>query len=89
MSQLQLELAALRRDWIDENAPRIVALLPTLGTFTADDLRGKIPDPPQPNWFGCLIARLRNTGLIQEAGRVKSTRPERNGAKISAWRAAQ
>jgi len=87
--QLELELATLRRDWIEEAAPRVVTMLPTLGAFTADDLRGRIPDPPAPNWFGCLVARLRNAGLIQEAGRVKSTRPERNGAKISAWRAAQ
>jgi len=86
---VQLELSGLRREWIEDAAPRVVTLLPSLGTFTADDLRGRIPEPPQPNWFGCLIARLRNTGLIQEAGRVKSTRPERNGAKISAWRAAQ
>lgn len=85
---VQLELAALKRDWIEDAAPRVATLLPTLGTFTADDLRGLLPEPPTPNWFGCLIARLRNTGLIQEAGRVKSTRPERNGAKISAWRAA-
>jgi hypothetical protein len=85
---LQLELAALKRDWIDDVSPRIAAMLPALGTFTADDLRGKIPEPPQPNWIGCLMARLRNTGLIQEAGRVRSTRRNRNGAKISAWRAA-
>lgn len=85
---LQLELSALKRAWIDDVSPRVATMLPSLGTFTADDLRDKIPAPPQPNWIGCLFARLRNTGLIQEAGRVRPKRAERNGAKISAWRAA-
>ena len=85
---VQLELSEMRRDWIDLYAPTVVALLPALGDFTADDLRGKIPDPPHPNWFGSLIARLRKLKLVVEVGRVRSTRSKRNGAKISAWRAA-
>ena len=82
---LQLELATLKRDWIDQSAAAFAARSFSIGTFTADDLRHYIEPPPEPNWIGCLMARLRNEGLIKEVGRVRSTRPERNGAKVSLW----
>lgn len=84
-SAQQLELAELKRAWIDEAEATFDRIKGTLGRFTADRLHAVLTAPPHENWIGCLVARLRNTGKIRECGRVKSTRPERNGAKISVW----
>ena len=81
----QLELSEIKRVWIDDAHARFMARLFSIGTFSADDLRHYVEPPPEPNWIGCLMARLRNEGRIREVGRVRSNRPERNGAKISLW----
>ena len=85
MTQPLLKLDELKRAWIDDAESKFNARAFSLGTFTTDDLRHYIDEPPTPNWIGCLAARLRNCGRIREIGRVKSTRPERNGAKVSLW----
>lgn len=86
--QKQLELAGLRRDWCEEAAPMVAALAPGLGEFTADDLRGKIPEPEHPNWWGVMLAQLGNTGVLVRIGWRKSTRAEANGRPIGLWRSA-
>lgn len=83
MSGTQLELSELKRAWIDDVAEKIAALNGL--KFSSDDIHKYAAQPDHPNWFGCLIAKLRCTGKIREIGRVKSARPERNGAKISLW----
>jgi len=81
----QLELSSLKRDWIDLAAEQFKGLVASKPQFTSDDLMIGLSTPENPNWVGCLIAKLRKAGRIREIGRVKSTRPERNGAKITLW----
>jgi hypothetical protein len=86
MSGNQLELSALKRAWIDDAEKQFLETFSWGGrTFSADDLRFYVNEPPHPNWVGCLMARLRNMNKIREIGRVKSSRPEANGRKISFW----
>jgi hypothetical protein len=84
---IQLELSELKRDWIDDAEKDFFnnrSILPA--QFTSEHvLSMSLISPPHPNWVGCLMARLRNTGRIREVGRVRSSRPERNGAKITLW----
>lgn len=87
MSQ-QLELCELKRAWIDDAADLLSRTLLARGNqITAETMRKYVIAPPHDNWFGCLVAKLRCTGKIKEIGRVKSNRPERNGAKITLWEA--
>lgn len=81
----QLELAELKRDWVQESSASFAALtLPAV--WSADDLHGLLPEPQERNWFGVLMAALKNRGLIEKAGYKPSTRPEANGRVIALWR---
>ncbi len=83
---IQLELTGIKRDWIEDVAPRVVSIAPGLGQFTADDLHERIkPGPQHLNWWGCLLAKLSNAGLLRKAGYRASKRPEANGRVISVW----
>lgn len=79
----QLELSEIKRRWIDDAAKQI-RILPGL-KFSADDLHKYLPAAPHDGYWGCLIAKLRCAGNILEIGRVRSSRPERNGAKIGLY----
>jgi len=86
----QLELSDLKRDWIEEAALLVKGLaergqLPDL--FSSDDLHVLLPNKPKDgNWWGCLMAKLRNEGKIIRTGSKPSTRESRNGAWIGAYR---
>lgn len=79
----------MRRRWLDDMAPRFVLLLPQLGTFTSDDLHAKFPEPPQRNWWGALVARMKRRGLIEPVGVTASKRREANGRNVRVWRATR
>lgn len=81
----QLELSEIKRAWIDDSALHFDCFMEQGEKFTADDLHKWLDAPPHDGWWGCLVAKLRCAGKIQEAGRVKSKRPERNGAKVTLW----
>lgn len=83
--EFKTPLSQIRHAWILRNE-RIFPSMILPEIFTADDVRRQIEHPPKANWHGCFIAALKNTGRIISAGRVRSKRPERNGAKIEAWR---
>ena len=90
MTQLELptrlELATLKRQWIEDAIAFFDRNKHGINSpFSADEFRPCFPPPPKSNWQGCLFAALRCTGRIKEAGRVRSIRPERNGAKITLW----
>jgi hypothetical protein len=87
MSAHQLELATIKRDWIDDAAWMLEPILHRLGRFTADDLHPLLPTPRNHNWFGILVARLSNRGLIRRVNAVPSRRPEANGRLVSVWEA--
>jgi hypothetical protein len=83
-TQPLLQLDELKRNWIDDAIAKFNAVK-WRGAFTADDLHRYLPPPTHDGWWGCLVAKLRKAGRIREIGRVKSSRPERNGAKITLW----
>ena len=86
MTQPELQLASLKRAWIDDAADLLGRTILVRGNqLTAETIRKHVVAPPHENWFGCLVAALRCRGKIKEVGRVRSSRPERNGAKISLW----
>jgi hypothetical protein len=92
MTTLDLPLGkiATRSKWIAEVKPYVLLILPNLGRFSVDDLHSKLPEfglsePAQVNDWGALVAELRNEGRIIESGQIRSTRPTRNGAKVTAW----
>ena len=86
--EYQLELSDLRRPWVDEALPRLAAMLPTLGQFTADDLHGRFPEPQHCNWYGVLVASARRARLIKRVGDKISSRKEANGRRVAVWEAA-
>lgn len=85
MTQPMLPLDQLKRAWIDNAVRYFDNFMPKGETFTVELFYPALDAPPHPNHYGALMATLRTTGRIKEVGRVKSTRPERNGAKISLW----
>jgi hypothetical protein len=85
----QLELAPLRRDWIESVTPRVLLLVGSLEEFTSDDLHPILGEPAMtPNHWGILMARLKNTGRIVKCGYRPSTRKSANGRPIAVWRRA-
>jgi hypothetical protein len=81
----QLELTALKRDWIESAIPTVKMFF-SGHEFTADDLHPVLDKPEQPNWFGVLIAAMKRRGLIVETGYIVSARPERNKSRILRWK---
>ena len=84
MTQPELQLCDLKRNWISEAYSAIAP--DALGEFTSDDLHRLLPVPAQPNWMGALLAKLRCAGRFVEVGRRKSERPEANGRKVTIWK---
>lgn len=80
MTQLNL----LWRDWIEENTPCVLSTMAGK-QFTSDDLHKTLGAPPQQNWWGVLLARLKNKGLVRRVGYKPSERTERNGGVIAVW----
>jgi len=84
----QLELTDLQRSWVDDALAVIVRakadMLPQ--TFTTDDLHAILPKPEHPNWYGVLLAKLRNSGVVEKFGYKPSARPSANGRVVAVWR---
>ena len=82
---MTLQLSLLKREWADSAEPVILEKM--RGTiFTTDDLHSLLPTPDHPNWFGILMASLKNKGLVERVGYQPSRRPESNGRAIAVWR---
>lgn len=86
MSEHQLELTTLKRSWIEESKPVVIAFALKTVTFTADDLHKILPAPAQVNWFGVLLAKLKTEGYVMRLGYQTSKRREANGRVVSVWR---
>jgi hypothetical protein len=84
-TQPLLQLDELKRKWIDDAFYFVTRQFPAGCEITSETIRCVLSNPPHKNWHGCLIAKLLKAGRIREIGRVKSSRPERNGAKITIW----
>ena len=84
MKTTQLDL--LQRDWIEDVWPVVVQWVCERGEpWTSDDLHEVIPTPANRNWYGILLAKLRNVGLIEKVGWLESSRPSANGRVIRVW----
>lgn len=81
----QLELTDLKVDWCARMASRVIETMRGR-EFTSDDLHGLLETPAHDNWFGVLMAQLRNSGKIERTGSKPSTRPERNGGWVGVWK---
>jgi hypothetical protein len=80
----QLELTEIKRAWLDDAIARFKSLnLPS--TWTADDLHKSLPRPDSDAWWGVLMAKLKNTGVVRCVGYTPSARPERNGGVVRVW----
>jgi hypothetical protein len=60
----------------------------TMTTFTAEDVRALIPEPPHPNALGARFRIARDSGAIVKIGYQQSQRPSRHSNYVSVWRGA-
>lgn len=87
----RVDLGDLKRKWIDEAALKVAELaeagkLPE-PDWSSDDLHTLLTkQPEQLNWWGCLMAKLKNEGKIIRTGSKPSSRPEANGRWIASWK---
>lgn len=84
---LQLELKAIKRQWVEESMCFLQLVMSDMGQFTSDDLHVILHPPQHPNWFGILLAAMKNKGLIRRVNAIASKRPEANGRLVSVWEA--
>jgi hypothetical protein len=85
MNSVQLELKAIKRQWLDDAASQFALFAHKLGLFTFDDMHQKLPTPEHPNWYGILAAKLKNEGHIRRVTATPSRRPSANGRLVSVW----
>lgn len=72
--------------WQNHAAREIKAMAERLMTFTADDLRERMPTPPKPNAVGAAFSHAAKSGLIRRTGGlVKSKRPEAHSRLLPEW----
>lgn len=80
--------------WWRSRVQQAIAVLCRVGEpFTSDDVFEQfgIEQPEsraEKNHVGSAIAHAAKAGRIAEVGRIKSSRPEANGRKITLWMAA-
>jgi len=83
-AQLRLSLDLVKHTWLAQTAPVVPELMRGLA-FTADDLHARLPAPAHQNWWGVLLAQLKNAGVIRKAGYRPSGRPQANGRVVAVW----
>jgi len=74
-----------REEWFEAFDKALVDRVNMGGTFTADDLRDKVPEPGHPNWWGTGFRRGITAGLITQAGFQESHTPSRKGGLLRIW----
>ena len=79
------QLDLLQRDWCDRSESVVLAQMAGR-MFTTDDLHPVLDAPEHQNWWGVLLARLKNKGRVERAGYQPSRRPEANGRPVAVWR---
>lgn len=81
----KLELTSLKIEWCSRMAERVLETMRGK-EFTSDDLHAIVEPPAHDNWFGVLMAQLKNSGRIERTGYKPSSRPERNGGVVRVWK---
>jgi len=86
MTQGVLDLSEIRRSWIEENKPVVLAFCRPGARFTTDDLHPLFTREPEiPNWIGCMMRQLAYRKIIRRVGYTASQRPVSNGRAIAVW----
>ena len=84
------QLDLLKRDWCERAEIAVMqhcrAVNPIITTDAIRDY-GLVDEPEHPNWWGVLLARMKNKRLIERIGYQPSRRKEANGRPIALWRA--
>ena len=80
------QLNLLQRDWCEQMEEHVKIIFGRWNTFTSDDLHKSIEEPHHHNWYGVLMARMKNKGLVERVGYQPSKRPEANGRPIAIWK---
>lgn len=57
--------------------------------ITVDDIHPLVVEPTNWNQWGKAFSEAKRRGLIEEAGYVKSKRPESKGRRVLQWRRAE
>lgn len=82
----QADLASLWDPWPREADRAIEELARRRVMFTAEDLRAMVGDPDRPGLIGARILAAARAGIIERAGYVQASRPERRGGVVALWR---
>lgn len=82
---MNTQLSLLDREWATVHAPTVVSAMAGRD-FTADDLHAILPTPENRNYYGVLLARMKNKGMVRKVGYQPSLRPEANGRVVAVWR---
>jgi hypothetical protein len=77
---------AFDRDWSDAAADALRKLAARGMTFSAEDVRDLVGDPPTPNAFGAVFLQASRAGVIEPVGFVKSRRIQRHRSWTQTWR---
>lgn len=76
-------LSEIKRAWIENAAEQIVQIF---SDFTTDDLHEYFAEPMEKNWWGVLMAKLKNEGKVERIGYKQSNRKSANGRVVAVWR---
>lgn len=97
MSQLALRLKTAGTQAVSANHPEYAAkaaeaiellarpLQGTRWSFTAEDVRRMIGDPPHPNVLGAALSAAARAGTIVAVGWTDSTRTAARGRPLRKW----
>ena len=87
--QMNLQLDLLQRSWCERVEREVISHAKGAAEFTTDSIRDFVESPAHPNWFGVLMARMKNQGLVESIGWRVSQRKAANGRPIRVWRIKQ
>ncbi|NKG22244.1 hypothetical protein [Paeniglutamicibacter terrestris] len=73
-------------DWFVLANEALDVVIESQHLFSADDLRGKVPAPAHPNWWGALFNAASAQGRIVKAGPMLSRSKSRRGGLIWQWK---
>lgn len=75
-----------KAEWFAEAGEALDYVIATQHLFSADDLRGKVPEPRVSNWWGALFNAYSLSGRIVKAGPMVSRSKSRRGGLIWQWK---
>jgi hypothetical protein len=75
-------------EWVLK-ARYVIGMMCGIGAaFTAETIRERLPEAPDPNLFGAVFRSCASEGWIRQVGYTKATRPDAHGRVLAVWRSA-